>query len=130
MKVDALYSTELVTADVSDALLDAASRMLWNEISCLPVLDDGRMVGIITERDLARALVDEVDPARTGVTAYMAESPVTVGPGDECRHVASLMVQTGVRHLPVVSGPRLVGIVSARDLLALEAWGPERVALA
>ncbi|HEX6262038.1 MAG TPA: CBS domain-containing protein, partial [Actinomycetota bacterium] len=101
---------------------DAAGRMQYQEIGSLAVLEHGKLVGILTERDLARALADGVDPAETPVAAYMTEEPVTVTPEADAASVAATMLDLGVRHIPVVEGGQVIGMVSSRDLLSLEAW--------
>jgi CBS domain-containing protein len=124
MKIELLLSAEMVTARESDTLLQAGRRMARHNISALPVLRNGQITGILTERDLARALVDRVDPSLTQVRAYMTDRPVTVEPDAESSTIARQMMTLGVRHLPVVREGRLVGMISARDLLLLEAWSP------
>ncbi|HEX6207279.1 MAG TPA: CBS domain-containing protein, partial [Actinomycetota bacterium] len=101
---------------------DAAGRMQYQEIGSLAVLEHGKLVGILTERDLARALADGVDPAETPVGAYMTEEPVTVTPEADAASVAATMLDLGVRHIPVMEGGQVIGMVSSRDLLSLEAW--------
>lgn len=122
MKVGALYRPEVVSADPDENLGDAAGRMQYQEIGSLAVLEHGRLIGILTERDLGRALAEGVDPFETPVRSYMTEEPITVTLDTEAGKAAATMLELGVRHLPVLDCGRIVGMVSARDLLALEAW--------
>jgi len=122
MKVRALYRPEVVAGSPDESLADAASRMQYQEIGSLTVLEHGRLVGILTERDLARALADGVDPMETAVRAYMTEEPVTVTLEADAAAVAATMLDLGVRHLPVLEAGQVIGMVSSRDLLSLEAW--------
>jgi CBS domain-containing protein len=122
MKVRALYRPEVVSADPDEALADAAGRMQYQEIGSLAVMEHGRLIGILTERDLARALADGIDAFETPVRSYMTEEPLTVTPETDAGKVAATMLEQGVRHLPVLEGGLVVGMVSARDLLSLEAW--------
>lgn len=122
MKVRALYRPEVVSADPDEALVDAAGRMQYQEIGSVAVLEHGKLVGILTERDLARALADGIDSNQTAVRAYMTEEPVTVTPETDAAKAAATMLNLGVRHLPVMDEGRVVGMVSSRDLLSLEAW--------
>lgn len=122
MKVRALYRPEVVSADPDEALMDAAARMQYQEIGSVAVLEHGRLIGILTERDVARALADGIDPSQTAVRSYMTEEPVTVTPETDAAKAAATMLNLGVRHLPVVEGGQVVGMVSSRDLLSLEAW--------
>lgn len=122
MKVRALYRREIVEAGADESLYDAMSRMQFEEIGSVAVIEHERLVGILTERDLTRAFADGVDPATTPVGAYMTEDPVTVTPETDAAAAAATMLELGLRHLPVMEGGRMAGMVSARDLLSLEAW--------
>jgi CBS domain-containing protein len=124
MKIELLQSAETVTARESDTLLQAGRRMARHNISALPVLRTGEIAGILTERDLAHALIERADPTVARVRDHMTVRPVTVDPEMESADVARQMMTLGVRHLPVVRNGKLVGMVSARDLLLLEAWSP------
>lgn len=121
MKVEALYTPHVRTVDPGEDLAVAASRMQFHEIGALAVFDRGRLVGIITERDVLRAVGDGRDPERTAVATYMVEEPVTVTLDTEAAVAADTMVRLGVRHLPVVERGELMGMLSARDLLEDEA---------
>jgi CBS domain-containing protein len=107
----------LITTQPDDTLLDAAGQMNCYEIGALPVYEERRLIGIVTERDLTAALAEGANPATTRVADYMTEQPVTVAPNDDLEVAARRMAEIGVRHLPVVEGNRLVGVLSMRDLL-------------
>jgi CBS domain-containing protein len=111
-----------VIVHVGESLADAASRMRFNDVGCVPVLDRGRLVGILTERDLSRAVADSADPTSAEVADYMTPDPVVVGPGASVEEAAELMVTAGVRHLPVVDRGQLVGVVSIRDIVLDRVW--------
>ena len=119
MKVCARYRPVLVTVDGDESLVDAADRMRWYAVGALPVYERHALVGIVTERDLTAAVADGVDPARTLVRDRMTPAPATVAPDDEVADAARTMADLGVRHLPVVEGERLVGMLSIRDLIDL-----------
>jgi CBS domain-containing protein len=117
MNVEAMYRPEVFTIEVDESLAAAASSMHFNEIGALPVFDRGSFVGIITERDLVRALAEDEDPQSTIVREYMTPDPVSITPDTSLGQAADRMLQMGVRHLPVVLGDDIVGMVSVRDLL-------------
>lgn len=120
MKIERLYTHDLSSCCPDDSLTDAAERMRRAEISALAVIDDrAELVGIISERDLARALADTIDPGTTTVAAYATDDVVLADPDDDSAEVEARMLDAGIRHLPVVSDGRLVGMVSMRDLLAV-----------
>jgi CBS domain-containing protein len=110
----------LITTQPDDTLVDAAGQMNCYQIGALPVYDERRLIGIVTERDLTAAIAEGIDPAITRVAEYMTEQPVTVAPDDDLEVAARRMAELGVRHLPVVDGERLVGVLSIRDLLTTE----------
>ncbi|HZD70101.1 MAG TPA: CBS domain-containing protein [Actinomycetes bacterium] len=101
----------------NESLLGAASRMRWYKVSALPVYHRHRLVGIITEQDVVAALADGVDPSATDVADYMTDKPVTIRPDEDLEVAARRMTALGVRHLPVVEGERLFGVLSIGDLL-------------
>jgi len=124
MNIELLFRAGTITARETDTLLQAGRRMARNNISALPVVRQHAITGIITERDLSRALMDRADPAVEQVRSFMTPSPATVEWNADSREVARHMMSMGVRHLPVVRDGELVGVISARDLLLLEAWSP------
>jgi CBS domain-containing protein len=97
-------------------LREAATRMAERGIGAAIVLDGDRLVGILTERDILRAVGSDLDKGAT-VEDCMTRDPESVEPSDTTDHAAALMIHGGFRHLPVVEGDRVVGIVSIRDLM-------------
>ena len=124
MKISGIYRPEVVTAELAENVSKAAKRMRLHEVSALPVVDHDRVVGILTERDITRAVAEEMDPRTARVADLMTQHPLVATPDEEAQAVAMRMLEHGIRHLPVVDGHRLLGVISARDLLMLEAWQP------
>lgn len=121
MKVRGLYHRNAVCVEPWHTLKDAARVMKEGGFSCLPVILNGDIVGIITERDLVDAVAGAKRAGQAHVVDFMNEDPVTVGPDDDSAVAATRMLALGCRHLPVMEDGKLVGIVSARDLLLLAA---------
>ena len=117
MKLEYIYRPDVVSIDVRDSVADAASRMQFDEVGSLVVYDGEDFVGILTERDIVRAVADEADPSSTAVSAYMTEGPFVATPDMTSEQAIARMVDLGVRHLPVVLDGKVVGMISARDLL-------------
>ncbi len=117
-----LMAKPIVSGDPRHSLTEAAAQMRANRVSALAVLDATEIVGIITERDLMRAIADGRVPEATHVSEYMTESPRTIEAAVPAAKAAQIMVKHRVRHLPVTDKGRLVGFISARDLLALRPW--------
>jgi CBS domain-containing protein len=123
MKVRELYTPHLVKAHPGEDLSVAASRMQFHEVGALAVYDAGTLVGILTERDVLRAVGDGRVPELTTVAEFMSPEPITVTPEIEVGQAAGLMLSLGARHLPVTEAGELVGMLSARDILSIEAGG-------
>lgn len=105
-------------ADLNESVLDVAKAMVERNIGAVPVLDDGVLVGILSERDLMKRIVAEGrDPAKTRVSQIMTKEPRTVGPREDLETCMMLMSQHGFRHLPICDGNKLVGMVSLRDIM-------------
>jgi CBS domain-containing protein len=117
-----LMGKSTVCADRRQSLVDAAAKMRANRTSVLAVLDHEAIVGIITERDFMRAIADGRDPAATHVSEYMTHDPLTIEARRRVAEAAAMMIKHHVRHIPVTDGGRLIGFLSARDLLALTPW--------
>jgi signal-transduction protein with cAMP-binding, CBS, and nucleotidyltransferase domain len=81
------------------------------------VTEGERIVGIFTERDLLRAIADSRHPDQGQVQSYMTPDPLTLPPDHSPSEAARIMSERKFRHIPVVDGDRLVGIVSIRDLV-------------
>jgi CBS domain-containing protein len=109
-------SRDLLTAAAGDRLSDAAKRMVARGVGAVVVLDGGALAGILTERDLMKAVAaGSGDDASVG--EWMTRHPETIDASDSTDHAASLMIHGGFRHLPVLDGGEVAGIVSIRDLM-------------
>ena len=109
-------SRDLLTVSAGDHLGEAAKRMVARGVGAVLVMEGDKLQGILTERDLMRAVAGGYsDEAR--VSDWMTRHPETVDADDATDHAASLMIHGGFRHLPVVDGDRVVGIISIRDLM-------------
>lgn len=109
-------------------VLRATQIMNQHKIGSLIVMEDGRLVGIFTERDVLRRVVaEERNPLSTPVRAVMTEHPLCCTPSDEMDQVAGLMKNRRVRHVPVCdSGGRVLGMISIGDINAMHATAQEQ----
>ncbi len=124
MQVADLMKTDVKTTTPDDTFTHAARLLHDNQISSIVVMDGERAVGIITERDLVNLVADGLDPATTTVGARMSTNLDTVGPRTDIAEAAEHMARLRIRHLPVVDGAKLVGIISIRDLTN---WAVEEI---
>ncbi len=119
---------ELLTIEPDADLGEAARRMADRGVGAVVVLEGDRLAGILTERDLLRAVARGYrEDACVG--DWMTRHPETIESGDSTDHAAALMIHGGFRHLPVVDEGTVVGILSIRDLMrvALEDRAPRGV---
>ncbi|MGH2655570.1 MAG: CBS domain-containing protein [Actinomycetota bacterium] len=125
MNVRAVYTQRLVRARSEESITEAASRMDFEEVGALPVFEGAHLVGILTERDVVRAVADGVDPSATQLGEYMTAEPLTTPVDADLSEAAEKMLELGARHLPVEDRGEVIGMISARDLLIPEAWGEQ-----
>ena len=96
---------------------EAAKVMARENVGSVPVVQDGKLVGVVTDRDLVvRLLAEGRDPQSTTVGEIASSEPVTLSPDDELDKALQLLARHQVRRLPVVEGERLVGIVAQADI--------------
>ncbi len=119
MMLGDVMTRDVLTTSPDDTVAAAARAMTDREVGSACVLaGSGELRGIITERDVLRAAASGRDLASEPVTEWMTPEPVTAGPGEVPSEIATIMRERGFRHLPVLEGGELAGIVSMRDL-----WG-------
>jgi CBS domain-containing protein len=110
----------------TDSVVDAARVMRDEHVGSLPVVEDGRLVGMITDRDIAIRIVAEgADPQSVKVGEIASRRVVTADPDQDLDDARGLMAQHQVRRLPVVEGDELVGILAQADVTREE--DPEQV---
>jgi CBS domain-containing protein len=120
VKVRDLPPARLLSVDPETTLAEVARRMRIDDSDSVAVMDEGRLVGIITEGDLVRAIADGVDPQQARADVVMSADPATIGADEDVAMVAVKMMRLGLRHLPVVNKEgKPVGLVSARNLVAI-----------
>jgi len=108
-------STDPLVVAPEDTLGEVAEKMRDRDVGSAVVADYGRLIGIITSRDLLRAFAGRVHSSEARVREWMTAEPVTVSPETTLEVAATLMTEYGFHHLPVVEGERLVGMVGLRQ---------------
>ncbi len=107
------------TVQDHQTVLEAARFMVEHNIGAVPVLREGKLVGIFSERDIMKRVVAEAhDPRSTKVSDIMTKDPVTVTPETSDEECMLLMRDHNCRHLPICEEKKLWGLISLRDLLA------------
>src|SRR4029078_7882418 len=121
-------TSDILTVPEDERRADAAKGMGERGVGAVLVLSDDRLEGILTERDLMKAVAAGYsEDAKVG--DWMTRHPETIEADDSTGHAAALMIHGGFRHLPVLDEGRVAGIVSIRDLMrvALEDSSPRGV---
>lgn len=116
--VDQHMSRELLLIGRDASLAEAATQMVSRGVGAVLVVDGERLAGILTERDILKAVGTAHAPTEL-VGEWMTRHPETIEPGDTTEHAAVLMLHGGYRHLPVVDAGALVGMLSIRDLMRI-----------
>jgi CBS domain-containing protein len=118
MEIRSAMSTVVATAGVGDSLQTAARRMKLRDVGILPVLEEGKLVGVITDRDITvRGTASGRDPDRTRVGQLMSGDVATCWEGDEVESAVAVMADKRVRRLPVLDRYGvLAGMFSLSDL--------------
>jgi CBS domain-containing protein len=116
MKAKDIMSTDVVCLSRDDTVEHAAQLMNQNDIGAIPVCDGSRVVGIVTDRDIALRSVGTGGDSRQTVGQIMTTSPVVTDPEADVHEVARLMSQHQIRRIPIVQQGSLVGIVSLGDI--------------
>jgi CBS domain-containing protein len=113
-----IKNQETYQADMSQTVQETVRAMVELNIGAVPVLHNGKLVGIFSERDLMKRVVAEgCDPQSTCLAEVMTDDPLTVSTTEEVESCMALMRRHNFRHLPVCHEGQLVGIVSLRDIL-------------
>ncbi len=115
---DLIKNQDTYQADIDQNVLETVRAMVERNIGAVPVLHNGRLVGIFSERDLMKRVVAEGrDPGSTSLAEVMTDDPLTISLNEELGNCMSVMRRNNFRHLPVCHEGKLVAMVSLRDIL-------------
>ena len=119
-----LMNTSVVTAAPETTVAEAAVGMVRARVGSVVVLQGSFLAGILTERDVLRAAASGQDLSLAKVSAWMSADPQAASPDMPAEEAAQIMLLNGFRHLPVVDGRAVCGVVSIRDLFAAKIRRP------
>lgn len=112
---------EVFRVEPTMSVYEAARYMSERKIGAVCVLEGDRLVGIVSERDImARVVAAGLDPTATHVAEVMSQNPIVISIDDSYEKCIKIMQSEKFRHLPVVEGGRLLGLISFRDLLQVD----------
>jgi len=117
MKVREIMTKEVGTATLDSTIEDVAAMMKEEDVGAIPVVDDGELAGIVTDRDIViRCIAEGKAPADTTVEEILTEELHTIEPEADVEDAAQVMSERQIRRLPVVDGGELVGVISLGDI--------------
>jgi CBS domain-containing protein len=126
---DLVKDRKLYSVDGTRTVLDAARFMMEHNIGALPVMRNGQLAGILSERDIMnRVVAVGRTPGTTAVAEVMTANPRAVSADESVEECLFIMKEFGFRHLPIVDGNELKGLVSLRDILMHQAAEMDRQA--
>ncbi len=111
-----LMTSDVLTVAPEDTIGETAERMVDLGVSSAVVSDYGRLIGIVTERDLTRAVAGRIHTSEARVREWMTPEPVTLPKDASPAEAARIMLEHGFRHIPIVEDEHTIGIVSIRDV--------------
>lgn len=129
-RISTLPLTPPVTVEAGTPVGRVVDEVQRRNVGCVLVYEAGRMIGIVTERDmLLKVVARDVDYATTKIDDFMTRDPVTLSPDDSIGDAASLMTERHFRHIPIIAEDgTATGIVSIKDIIQLLAESfPEQV---
>jgi len=121
-----LMNESVVSTAPDTSVADAAAAMMQSKVGSAVVMQGAWLAGILTERDVLRAAASGDDLTASAVSKWMTPDPQSATPDMSVDDAAQLMLLNGFRHLPVVEGNEVRGVVSIRDLLAARIRRPAR----
>lgn len=121
MLIKDVMKTDVKTIDKDATIQKAAQLMNKYRVGCLIVVKDDRLMGIITEDDILRKVVSKAkDPSKISVKKCMTKEVIMVSPSDDIETAIEIMLKKRIKKLPVVSGNKLIGIVTSTDICMAE----------
>ncbi|MFP3122136.1 CBS domain-containing protein [Ectobacillus funiculus] len=124
-----LMSTDLSCCTPVDNVYEAALKMKQEDIGIIPIVENNRLVGIVTDRDLVVRGIADKNPGSNKITEVMTTDIVSVSPSDPVERASELMARHQIRRLPVVENGQLVGMLSLGDL-AIEKYADDQAGYA
>jgi CBS domain-containing protein len=105
-----------------ETLGEVAERMAAEDVGSALVVDDGRLIGIVTSRDVLRAISARVHPSEARIREWMTSEPSAAASETPAAEATRIMLRGGFHHLPVVEGERPIGVVGLRAVIGAVGW--------
>ena len=126
-KIMAIKSEDVITARAETSIDDAMDLLISNKIGCIPVVEeDGKLIGIVSDHDIfARIHATKGDYHSLKVGDLMITNLIVGLPDDDLEYIAGVMKKNWIRHVPIVEGDHVIGIISQRDIIKSRAQRTE-----
>ena len=114
---------EIITTSRKTSVDAAMDLLISNNIGCLPVVDDdGKLIGIVSDKDIFRKIHETKGEYHSLTVGDIMTDALIVGlPDDELAYIAGIMAKNWIRHVPILEGEKLIGLVSQRDIIRTQA---------
>ena len=120
MQIADVMRREFITVAPEDTLGEVARKMVDKSMGAVIVKDYGRLIGILTEREMLKAMAARVHTSDARVRQWMTPDPITITPDVSLHEAAQIMLDNNFRHLPVMEGSTVVGYVSLRRVVGAQ----------
>ena len=120
MRVEYLLRPQARHCAPTDTLMTVSQTMLAHQVSALAVVDNEHFVGMISHRDLVRALAEGADPHKTHVRQYSTAVRHTAAPTEDTSRLAQRMLEHGLDHIPILQGGTVINVVPLRHVVAVD----------
>jgi CBS domain-containing protein len=127
MLVQDIMSRNVICVLADTKLHEAARIMVDNGIGCVVIKNDNDVAGIITERDIMKAVAGEQDLGNMSVSDVMSRYVISIDPSATVDHAATVMINNKIKKLPVMKSDQLVGIITSTDIVAASPGMPKEV---
>ncbi|BCB03227.1 CBS domain-containing protein [Bacillus sp. KH172YL63] len=124
-KIKDIMTKEVETCSLLDNVYEVALKMKEHHVGSIPIVDEDKLVGMMTDRDIVLRCIAEKHPASSKVEDIMSKHVISVSPDMNADEAAHIMAEHQVRRLPVVKGDRLVGMISLGDFAIRESLGKQ-----
>lgn len=123
--VNQVMSKNVLTAEKSTSLQDAAQEMNRLNVGCVIVTDESKPIGIITERDFVTKVAAEGRPLFTEISEVMSTPLITIDPEETIWEASEIMKEKLIHKLPVIENERIVGVITTSDIVRISSVGSD-----
>lgn len=123
--VNQVMSKNILTAEKSTSLQDAAQKMNELNVGCVIITEEGKPIGIITERDFVTKVAAEGRPLFTEISEVMSSPLITIDPEETIWEASELMKEKVIHKLPVVENEKIVGVITTTDIVKISSVGSD-----